>query len=177
MASFRSTTPSVTSTNLWDRAVEKLNEEDKRNVNFERQDKRAILVALSEEVQRKKELCISQRLKYRRKNGERVVLYDVYEKMVKWIDTFKQIGDVALQYDPGYAALPWAGVRFFLQVRWEEISGLCWLWAESLSLYLGRHQRRTNIRSVGRRLAGRFGDNLPLRCPRKPLSSTILVCE
>ncbi|KAL9040871.1 MAG: hypothetical protein Q9214_004314, partial [Letrouitia sp. 1 TL-2023] len=120
MASSRSTSPSFASTNLWDKAVESLNEEDKRNVDFEWQDKRAILVALSE-VQRKKELCISKRLKYRRKNGECVILYDVFEKMVKWIDTFKQIGDVAMQYDPGYAALPWAGVRFFLQVAINDV--------------------------------------------------------
>jgi hypothetical protein len=29
---------------------------------------------------------------------------------------FKQVGDVAVQYDPAHAALPWAGIRFLLQV-------------------------------------------------------------
>ena len=39
------------------------------------------------------------------------------EKIIRWVDTFKQIGDVAVQYDPAHAALPWAGIRFLLQVR------------------------------------------------------------
>lgn len=42
---------------------------------------------------------------------------DLFSKIVKWIDIFKQVGDAAVQYDPVHAALPWAGVRFLLQVR------------------------------------------------------------
>ena len=33
-----------------------------------------------------------------------------------WIGRFKEIGDIAIQYVPVHAALPWAGVRFLLQV-------------------------------------------------------------
>lgn len=102
--------------NLWDKAVESLKEKDKQNVDFQRSDKRAILVDLLEEIQKKKQLCIEQRIKYKRKNGQPVVLYDVFEKIVNWVNKFKDIGDVAMQYDPGHAALPWAGIRFFLQV-------------------------------------------------------------
>jgi hypothetical protein len=40
----------------------------------------------------------------------------LFSKLVKWIDLFKQVGDVAVQYDPVHAVLPWAGVRFLLQV-------------------------------------------------------------
>lgn len=29
---------------------------------------------------------------------------------------FKEIGDIIVQYDPGHAALPWAGFRFLLMV-------------------------------------------------------------
>lgn len=102
---------------LWDEAVGLLKEEDKQNGNFGTPEKRAMLVELSEEVKRKKQLCVAKRLKYKRNNGDFVILYDVFEKMAKWIDTFIQIGDVAVQYDPGHAALPWAGVRILLQVR------------------------------------------------------------
>jgi hypothetical protein len=35
---------------------------------------------------------------------------------MEWVDKFKTIGDNAIQYDPAHAALPWAGVRFILQV-------------------------------------------------------------
>jgi len=38
------------------------------------------------------------------------------EKLVGWIMKFKEVVDVAIQYDPVHAALPWAGVRFILTV-------------------------------------------------------------
>ena len=41
---------------------------------------------------------------------------DVFNGISTWIDKFKKVGDMAVQYDPGHAALPWAAVRFFLQV-------------------------------------------------------------
>lgn len=103
---------------LWDQAVAALKDKDKQNIDFQRTDKYAILADILEEVQKKKQACIERRLKYKRKNGEFVVLYDVYEKMVKWVTKFKEVGDIAMQYDPGHAALPWAAVRFFLQVRY-----------------------------------------------------------
>ena len=101
---------------LWDKAVESLKSKYKENVDFQGTDKHAILADILEEVQKKKQACIERRLKYKRKNGEVVVLYDVYEKMVKWVTKFKEVGDIAMQYDPGHAALPWAAIRFFLQV-------------------------------------------------------------
>ena len=45
-----------------------------------------------------------------------VIFMDLFSKVVRWIDLFKQVGDMAVQYDPVYATLPWAGVRFLLQV-------------------------------------------------------------
>ena len=48
--------------------------------------------------------------------GEEVVLRDVGMKILRWVDTFKRIGDIIAQYDPLHAALPWAGFRFLLQV-------------------------------------------------------------
>lgn len=107
---------------LWDQAVAALKDEDKQNIDFQRTNKHAILADILEEVKKKKQACIERRLKYKRKNGEYVVLYDVYEKMVKWVTKFKEVGDVAMQYDPGHAALPWAAIRFFLQVRYRELT-------------------------------------------------------
>lgn len=101
---------------LWDKAVESLDDKHKHNVDFQRTDKHAILADILEEIQKKKQACIERRLKYKRENGEFVVLYDVYEKMVKWVNKFKEVGDIAMQYDPGHAALPWAAIRFFMQV-------------------------------------------------------------
>jgi hypothetical protein len=49
-------------------------------------------------------------------HGRRHKLRDVAGKIVKWVNLFKQVGDIAIQHDPGHAALPWAGVRFLLEV-------------------------------------------------------------
>lgn len=53
---------------------------------------------------------------FKRRNGQRVIVKDLLAKVAKWIDHFKQVVDVAVQYDPGHAALPWAGVRFLLEI-------------------------------------------------------------
>ena len=49
-----------------------------------------------------------------------VFVRDILEKMVKSVNKFKEIGDVAVQYDPSHAALPWVGVRLVLQVSWQD---------------------------------------------------------
>jgi len=48
--------------------------------------------------------------------GEEIVMRDIGMKILLWIHRFKQIGDTIVQYDPGHAALPWAGFRFLLEV-------------------------------------------------------------
>jgi len=48
--------------------------------------------------------------------GDVIVLQDIALKIIQWVDKFKQIGDIVVQYDPGHAALPWAVFRFLLQV-------------------------------------------------------------
>ncbi len=40
--------------------------------------------------------------------------------MLAWLDKFKQVGDVAVNFDPQHAALPWAGIRLLLEVSREH---------------------------------------------------------
>jgi hypothetical protein len=65
---------------------------------------------------------LRKRWKYVRKNGEVVIIRDLFAKIAKWLDIFKQIGDQAVQYDPTHAALPWAGIRFVLQMAVNDIN-------------------------------------------------------
>ena len=53
----------------------------------------------------------------------------------------KQIGDTVVQYGPGHAALPWAGVRFILQVAVGDIVKFDFVveGAESISRMIGRY--------------------------------------
>jgi hypothetical protein len=102
--------------NLWDKAAETLSHADRQEIDFDRSDKRAILSDVLNMVNIRKDQCLRSRWKYKNRNGEDVVLRDLMEKMAKWVNKFKEVGDVAVQYDPTHAALPWAGVRFLLQV-------------------------------------------------------------
>jgi hypothetical protein len=65
---------------------------------------------------------LRKRWKYVRKNGEVVIIRDLFAKIAKWLDIFKQIGDQAVQYDSAHAALPWAGIRFVLQMAVNDIN-------------------------------------------------------
>lgn len=46
---------------------------------------------------------------------------DVLEKITGWVQRFVATGDTVVQYDPGHAALPWAAVRFLLQIAVSEV--------------------------------------------------------
>ncbi|KAF8416385.1 hypothetical protein EV426DRAFT_541365 [Tirmania nivea] len=48
--------------------------------------------------------------------GDDIVLRHVGLKILQWVNKFKEIGDIIVQFDPGHAALPWAGFRFLLKI-------------------------------------------------------------
>ena len=60
--------------------------------------------------------CEQKRWKFKLGDQE-VVLRDVAETAISWLNTFKEVGDIAVQFDTTGAALPWAGFRFLVQVR------------------------------------------------------------
>jgi hypothetical protein len=93
-----------------------MSDEDRKNINFSSPDKLIILSDVLELTTQSRQECIKKRWRYTRKSGETVIFVDLFGKIVKWIDLFKQVGDTVVQYDPVHTALPWAGVRFLLQV-------------------------------------------------------------
>jgi hypothetical protein len=104
------------SPDIWASGAERLSAEDRQNINFSFPDRLETLRQVSELVHTSKQKCLEKRWIYTRKSGETVIFRDIFDKFVKWVDLFKQAGDVAVQYDPAHASLPWAGVRFVLQV-------------------------------------------------------------
>lgn len=104
------------SENLWEKAFSSLNDEDKRHIDSHQLDKRRTLEYLFSVIDEKKKICLDRRWRFKKPNGEVVILRDIMDKMVKSIAKFKDIGDVAVQYDPAHATLPWVGVRLVLQV-------------------------------------------------------------
>ena len=89
---------------------------DRENINFSCPEKLGILSDLLEVTEKSRKECVKKRWRYTRKSGETIVFADLFNKVVKWINLFKEVGDAVAQNGPVHAALPWAGVRFLLQV-------------------------------------------------------------
>ncbi|KAF4902782.1 Ankyrin-3 [Colletotrichum fructicola] len=110
--------------NLWDIARKRLANTEEAQLAKAAVDNNTLSQQLLELVQGKQQQCMDRRWKFRRSNGEVVVVRDVFEKVVRWLQRFKEVGDVATQYDPTHAALPWAGVRMLLQIAINDAESL-----------------------------------------------------
>lgn len=53
---------------------------------------------------------------FRRNDGTEVKVRDVLEQIVAWFRRFEKVGDAMASFDPVHAALPWAGVKFLIEV-------------------------------------------------------------
>ncbi|KAM0625834.1 hypothetical protein ACHAQF_008396 [Verticillium nonalfalfae] len=105
------------SDDLWNAAVGELETELKLQIDTTQENKVKaldhLLAATEDAKQRMRGKCWSFK---RDKGGETVIVRDVLAKVVKWVNHFKDVGDVIVQYDPVHAALPWAGLRFLLKM-------------------------------------------------------------
>lgn len=106
---------------LWNKAIKSLSEQDNLLFDLSRTDKAAVLEDIVVAAEAKRQTCLQKRWKYRRADGNSIILRDVCEKLIKWVRTFKEIGDIAVQYDPAHASLPWAAVRFLLQLSISDM--------------------------------------------------------
>jgi hypothetical protein len=52
--------------------------------------------------------------------GTTVVIRDVVDRVIGWMDKFKNLGSILAPVDPVYATLPWAAFRFLLMVMGED---------------------------------------------------------
>jgi hypothetical protein len=103
---------------LWKRAADSLPPDAVaalRIDEFDQSDKFEILDRVLLSAEHVRNICLEKRWKFSWK-GEVIVLHDTAEKILAWLEKFRQIGDIIIQYDPVHAALPWAGVRFLLDV-------------------------------------------------------------
>ncbi|MCJ1435564.1 hypothetical protein MMC27_004938 [Xylographa pallens] len=106
---------------LWGKALSQLDDDVRTALNFSTLSNHGIVKAALRAAEEKKALCLQRRWRFKKQNGEVIILRDIFEKIISWIQKFKDVGDMAMQYDPGHAALPWAGIRFLLQVTVNDI--------------------------------------------------------
>jgi len=97
---------------LWTNAYNKLPDELKQQLGT---DKLETLQSVLQVATQAKEANMASRLKLRWGDKE-VDVQETGDRLIGWITKFKEVGDIVVQYDPGHAALPWAGVRFILLV-------------------------------------------------------------
>lgn len=108
---------------LWLSALAKLDEADKKlllafgDVN-DRSKRVDILDGFGQTTREAYEMCVRKRWSFKLPGGQgkKIIVRDLIGKTTHWLDVFKGIGDQAVNFDPAFAALPWAGARFLLQV-------------------------------------------------------------
>ena len=101
---------------LWDKAFNTLPQETQKVLGFDRKSILQPPEVLHAVEQKKKDCEDKQWVLYTNEAGEKVKVRDTLEKVCNWLDIFKHLGDAAVQFDAGYAAIPWAAIRTLLQV-------------------------------------------------------------
>ena len=73
---------------MWAQAVEHLSAEGRANIKFS-YDKLATVSSLHTDAKAAQKKCEDNRSHFKRRSGEKVILRDLFGKVVKWIDLFK----------------------------------------------------------------------------------------
>ena len=105
---------------LWAIAVGKVGDDDKAQLDVYRTEKIAVLDDVLSLVRAKQATCLQKGWKFKRNSGDTLVVRDLVDKIAVWVGKFISVGDVAIQYDPTHAALPWAAVKFLLQITLND---------------------------------------------------------
>lgn len=119
------------SQSLWMTATAKLDKVDQELLDFDsadginrtREPEPDILESLKQTTREAYDTCIHKRWQITIPGkGKKIIIRDLLSKVAHWIELFKSVGDQIVQFDPGHAALPWAGARFLLQIAINDFS-------------------------------------------------------
>ena len=109
------------SPNLWKKALDTLSVELKNSLDLTKVSHTYVLSRALKEAQEKKQICARKSWTFKKRNGETIILRDVIEKIIVWVEKFIAVGDAAMQYDTAHAAPAWAAFRFVLQVNMQPL--------------------------------------------------------
>jgi hypothetical protein len=108
-------TTHTTRSTLWINAIAQLEPSTQSLLKILNTTKLENLQTLLQEAERVKAIAIQKQWKVLLK-GKEIILRDVIDKIITWVNRFKVVGDVAVQFDTSAASLPWAAVRLVLQI-------------------------------------------------------------
>ncbi|KAG9764079.1 hypothetical protein KCU73_g1119, partial [Aureobasidium melanogenum] len=158
------TSSSPSKPDYWKLAYDSLEPHIRGFIDSSKTYKRDVVAAALKVANDKHELCLRKRWKVKNFHGEAIVVRDVVEKVVKWITKFKEIGDIAVQYDPVHASLPWAGVRLLLQLASNDAQVFCAMAenVETISRFVSCYKAFENfyMPSASAALTSQIGDAL-----------------
>lgn len=108
--------------NLWTLAFHSLPPATKEALERYQNEKAIETVDTTLKAVRDKQIvCLQKRWTIKTRAGKRLIVRDVLDKVAFWLNKFKEVGDIAVQYDPTHASLPWAGVRALLQASINDL--------------------------------------------------------
>ena len=105
------------SSDLWNKALGTLSVELRNSLDLTKASRGYVLSETLKEAQGKRQTCVQKFWTLKKRNGETIILRDVIEKIIVWVEKFIAVGDAAMQYDTVHAAPAWAAFRFVLQVK------------------------------------------------------------
>lgn len=100
----------------WELAIKQLKPDDRKAFDPDDTDKNNTLIGVIEVTNVVRDQCDDKKWKYTKSDGEEVVLRDIVDGLLKRLNKYAVIGDIAIQHNPSVVALAWAGFRFLLQV-------------------------------------------------------------
>jgi hypothetical protein len=107
----------IDSSDLWVKAAATLSDEDKKVFDIEALKRGNVVQAVLEATRKQKQRCEDKQWSFSFK-GKQILVRDVLANIISWTEKFKQVVDFAVSMDAtGHAALPWACVKFCLEVR------------------------------------------------------------
>lgn len=124
---------------LWLQAYTQLKEDDRRRLKVPTINDGAILDDLLQTILDKQDAVSRRNWMLKLPGGKEITIRSLLENIAVYVNKVKEIGDVAVQYDPVHAALPWAGVRLLLLVSSGQPPRLL------TDTVIARNQRFTDI--------------------------------
>ncbi|KAF5713143.1 ankyrin repeat-containing protein [Fusarium globosum] len=110
-------TPLRSERDPWRQATGYLNDDDRTLLESIHAHDNAdrVLADLQESIAQKEKISREKAWKITF-SGRRILIRDLLSKIVKWLDSFKAIGDIVSQIDPVHAGIPWSAVKLVLSV-------------------------------------------------------------
>ncbi|KAJ4303449.1 hypothetical protein N0V90_002344 [Kalmusia sp. IMI 367209] len=109
------------STDRWYKALNLLDSDFRKTLTSTATPKRDIVSQVLQEAEARRKECIRKQWRFRGANGKTVSLREILEKITGFVSRYKDVVTVAVQYDPVHAALPWAAVRFLLNITVGDV--------------------------------------------------------